>query len=303
MADKAVFLDRDRTLMEDPGYLADAEAVKLLPGVELAVKSLCQAGYKIVVVTNQSGVARGLLTEENLQAIHAELRRQLAKSGAHIDAIYYCPYHPEGTVEPYAVESELRKPKPGMLLKAAAEMDIDLSASWMVGDSARDVEAGQRAGCRTVRVRAPRPRASTSAQDHEEDEDARADFTVRNLTDAARVILREAGQRRAPATRPVGQAQATAQGDAEAQGETMDDSKVRQEILRHVRQLVADRHAEEFSFTKLLAGVVQMLALVALLMTFVRMLQNEIPAATLWALIAVALQVMALTFFVMQRPR
>ena len=126
--------------------------MKLLPGVELALKSLAAAGFKIVVVTNQSGIARGLLTEETLAQIHAELRRQLSEKGAHLDAIYYCPYHPEGTVEAYAMESDLRKPQPGMLLKAAEEMDIDLPASWMVGDDARDIEAGQRAGCRTIRL-------------------------------------------------------------------------------------------------------------------------------------------------------
>jgi len=299
MANKAVFLDRDRTLMEDPGYLADAEAVKLLPGVELAIKSLSQAGYKIVVVTNQSGIARGLLTEENLKAIHAELRRQLAESGAHLDAIYFCPYHPEGTVEPYAVESDLRKPKPGMLLKAAEDMEIDLADSWMVGDGARDVEAGQRAGCRTVRVRGPRPQTPAAGQAQDEKEDARPDFTVRNLTDAARVILRESGRRQAPA----GRAPAKAAARPDEQGETMEDSKVRQEILRYVRQMVVDRHVDEFSYTKLLGAVAQMLALATLLMTFVRMLQNEVQAAMLWALISVVLQVMALTFFMIHRPR
>ena len=161
MAGKAVFLDRDNTVIEDPGYISDPQVVKLLPGVELAIKSLAQAGYKVVVVTNQSGVARGLLTEEMLERIHTELRRQLGQHGAHLDGVYYCPFHPEGTVEQYAKDSDLRKPKPGMLLKAAQELDIDVSASWMVGDSARDIEAGQRAGCRTVRVRAHQPSRRT----------------------------------------------------------------------------------------------------------------------------------------------
>ncbi|MDP7288001.1 MAG: HAD family hydrolase, partial [Phycisphaerae bacterium] len=150
---KAVFIDRDNTIIDDPGYISDPAAVKLLPGVELAIKSLAQTGFKNIVCTNQSGIARGMLTEEGLDSIHAELRRQLGDKGAHLDAIYYCPFHPQGTVEKYACESDLRKPKPGMLLKAAADLDLDLSECWMVGDSARDIEAGQRAGCRTIRVR------------------------------------------------------------------------------------------------------------------------------------------------------
>ena len=109
MSNRAVFLDRDNTVIEDPGYLADPGAVKLLPGVELAIKSLTQAGYKIVIVTNQSGIARGRLTIEMLEKIHAEMQRQLAERGAHVDGIQYCPYHPEGTVEEFSQDSELRK--------------------------------------------------------------------------------------------------------------------------------------------------------------------------------------------------
>ena len=188
MSDKAVFLDRDNTIIEDAGYIGDPSLVRLLPGVEQAIKSLQAAGYKIVVVTNQSGVARGLLTEAMLEKIHDELRRQLALKEAYLDAIYYCPYHPEGTVEGYVIDSGLRKPKPGMLLKAAGEMDLNLSGSWMVGDSPRDIEAGQRAGCRTIRVRT---RPTVAKQIDQEDEDTPADFTVRNLPEAAKIILRD----------------------------------------------------------------------------------------------------------------
>ncbi len=297
MPHRAVFMDRDNTIIEDPGYLSDPEAVKLLPGVELAIKSIRQAGYKVVVVTNQSAVARGLMTEENLETIHAELRRQLAEKGAHLDGIYYCPFHPEGTVEKYTKESELRKPRPGMLLKAAEEIDIDLTSSWMIGDSGRDVEAGQRAGCRTIRVRL-RPSQSHTVGPAVQDEDAQADYTVRNLVDAARLILRAGPIRSAGGTPPVAVTDETS-----TTAETMDDSKVRQEILRCVRQLVSERGREEFSFTKLLGGILQMLTLLALLLTFWRMLQNEIPAATLWGVITVVLQLMALTFFIMQKQK
>ncbi len=307
MSNKAVFVDRDGTLMEDPGYLNDPSAVKLLPGVELAIKSLKQAGYLIVVVTNQSGVARGLITEENLEAVHAELRRQLGEKGAHVDGIYYCPYHPEGTVDAYAVDSELRKPKPGMLLKAASELEIDLTRSWMVGDRAHDVEAGQRAGCRAIRIRTPGP-----GQQRPDDESVQADYVVRNLVEAARLILRAP-----PVAVPVGAeaAQVPAgqerllegepRGAAISNGSLMSDRQVRLEILRHVRQFAQRSLAEqeEFSITKLIGGIVPVLALLSLLLVLISGVGGDVPLANLWALVAIALQVMALTFFMMQRSK
>ena len=185
MANKAIFFDRDHTLIEDPGYIDDPGAVKLLPGVDAAVKSLADAGYKIIVVTNQSGIARGLLTEEMLEKIHAELKSQLAHGGAPLDAIYYCSYHVEGIVEGYAIDSDLQKPKPGMLLKAADELDIDLEASWMVGDSGRDIEAGRRAGCRTVRLKP----SELQADKEEISDEPQADFDAQDMPEAAEIIL------------------------------------------------------------------------------------------------------------------
>jgi len=302
MSNKAVFLDRDNTVIEDPGYLADPRAVKLLPGVELAIKSLTQAGYKIVIVTNQSGVARGLLTIEALEKIHGEMQRQLAERGAHVDAIQYCPYHPEGTVEEFAQDSELRKPKPGMLLKAAANLDIDLAQSWMVGDSGRDIEAGQRAGCGTIRIRL----RSTHVHGEAEEEDVQADHTVRNLVDAARVILRAATAPRqgsgGVSAGPVESPATSVGAAAGAEGEGMDDSAVRQEILRHVRQLARHEATEEFSFLKLMGGITQMLAIVCLALTLFNMMKvQEHSQATLWALMAIVLQLMALTCFTVNR--
>ena len=155
MSEKAIFLDRDDTLIEDPGYINDPEQVKLLDGVPEALIQLKALGYKLIVVTNQSAVAHGIVTEKVLGEIHERLKQSLADKNAFLDRIYYCPYHPEGVVPKYCKESNSRKPNPGMLLKAADEMDIDLGQSWCVGNSSRDVEAGLRAGCKTILIDMP----------------------------------------------------------------------------------------------------------------------------------------------------
>ena len=152
MSNKAIFLDRDGTLIEDPGYLNHPEQVKLLEGVAEALIELRAMGYMLIVVSNQSAVARGVVSEKDLGEIHNRLRQLLTERGAYLDQIYYCPYHPDGVIPKYRKESDWRKPNPGMLLAAADEMDIDLSQSWSIGDSSRDVEAGLRAGCKTILI-------------------------------------------------------------------------------------------------------------------------------------------------------
>ena len=155
MSDKAVFLDRDDTLIEDPGYINEPAQVKLLDGVPEALIQLKALGYKLIVVTNQSGVAHGIVTEKALGEIHDRMKQLLINKNAYLDGIYYCPYHPEGVIPKYRKESDLRKPSPGMLLKAADEMHIDLNQSWCVGNSSRDIEAGVRAGCKTILIDLP----------------------------------------------------------------------------------------------------------------------------------------------------
>ncbi|MCE5186108.1 MAG: HAD family hydrolase [Planctomycetaceae bacterium] len=152
MSQKAIFLDRDDTLIHDTGYISDPEKVKLMPGAAHALWQLKKMGFLVIVISNQSGVARGLITVEQLDEVHRRMNDLLASEGVYPDGIYYCPYHPEGTVAPYNRDSELRKPKPGMLLLAAREKDIDLERSWMIGDSYRDIEAGRAAGCHTILV-------------------------------------------------------------------------------------------------------------------------------------------------------
>ncbi len=182
MSDKAIFLDRDNTLIEDPGYINSPEQVKLLDGVAGALIELKALGYKLVVVTNQSAVARGIITEKVLGEIHKRLEQLLAEKKTFLDRIYYCPYHPDGAVKKYRKESDFRKPNPGMLLKAAEDMDIDLGESWCVGNSISDMEAGLRAGCKTILIDLP------SHQQQLEPGQPRPDYKAVNIKEVVNII-------------------------------------------------------------------------------------------------------------------
>ncbi|MFO0954454.1 MAG: HAD-IIIA family hydrolase [Isosphaeraceae bacterium] len=155
----AVFLDRDGTLIKHVHYLSDPADVALLPGVARALQRLRAAGYALVVVSNQSGVGRGMFTEDRLHEIHEEMNRQLALEGAEVDAIYYCTQPPPGDgVDRTAVDHPDRKPGPGMLYRASAGLGLDLDASWMVGDMVSDVLAGVNARCKgSVLLRCGKP--------------------------------------------------------------------------------------------------------------------------------------------------
>jgi D,D-heptose 1,7-bisphosphate phosphatase len=184
MSNKAIFLDRDGTLIEDPGYLNHPEQVNLLEGVAEALIELRAMGYMLIVVTNQSAVARGIVSEKILGEIHNRLRQLLTERGAYLDQIYYCPYHPDGVVPKYRKESEWRKPNPGMLLAAADDMDIDLSQSWNIGDSSRDIEAGLRAGCKTILV----TRLSRYKTNYGRPDEAKPDYKGVNMKEAVNII-------------------------------------------------------------------------------------------------------------------
>ena len=149
----AIFLDRDGVVIEDSAYLGVPERVRLLPGSAEAIAALNRAGWPVVIVTNQSGVARGLFTPADVDDVHAHLGELLLGYGAKIEAFHFCPHHPEGEVLEYAVVCECRKPRPGMLVEAANNLGLDLTASWMIGDRVTDLEAGAAVGCRTVLVR------------------------------------------------------------------------------------------------------------------------------------------------------
>ena len=152
MKDRALFLDRDGTLVQPRHYPSRPEDLVLYDGIGRQLRSLQQAGFRLVVITNQSGIARGYFTEGDLRRMHDHLAAELARSGVRLDGIYHCPHHPDGAIPELAIRCACRKPEPGLLLRAAAELDLDLARSWFVGDILDDVEAGNRAGCRTILV-------------------------------------------------------------------------------------------------------------------------------------------------------
>ena len=153
---KAVFLDRDGTINVYKGFLKNIDDFKLISGIAEAIKIINASGYLAIVVTNQPVIARGEVTWDELEEIHNKMETELGKQGAYLDAIYFCPHHPhkgyEGEVEEMKIDCDCRKPKPGMLLKAAEDFNIDLKKSYMVGDSENDVKAGIQAGCMTILI-------------------------------------------------------------------------------------------------------------------------------------------------------
>ncbi len=173
----AVFVDRDDTIITDVRYCDDPNEVHLLAGAAEGLRLLSRAGYFVVIVTNQSGVGRGYFDEQQLNVVHARLREELRARGADFDALYYCPHLPEDNCP-------CRKPRPGLLLRAASELNLDLNSSYTIGDNERDIEAGREAGTRTVLVRA----GEGTGKKFEVVRSA-ADIEAASIEDAARIIL------------------------------------------------------------------------------------------------------------------
>lgn len=193
----AAFLDRDGTLIEEVDYLTRVEQLRVLPGVADALARLGRAGYQRVLVSNQSGVARGLLDEQRLGEIHAELLRRLREQGADLELVLYCPHLPGAPLAAYDRVCECRKPAPGLLLEAARRLPIDLARSIAFGDSLRDVEAAERAGSRGVLVRTGKGEAEFAA--------ARArGRDIRAYADLEAAVRAELGERDANTRRAQG---------------------------------------------------------------------------------------------------
>jgi D-glycero-D-manno-heptose 1,7-bisphosphate phosphatase len=149
---KAIFIDKDGTLIVDVPYNIDPEKIRLTDNCITGLLKLQQRGYLLLIVSNQSGVARGYFEEGELAKVEQRIMEMLIKETILLNGFYYCPHHPEGTSKEYAIECDCRKPQPGMLIKAAEELGIDLNSSWMIGDILNDVEAGKRAGCRSILI-------------------------------------------------------------------------------------------------------------------------------------------------------
>ena len=182
---RAVFLDRDGTINEEVEYLSRLDSLLLLPGADRAIKMINESGMKAVVVTNQSGVARGYFDEAFIRKVHRRMDDLLRDGGARIDRFYYCPHHPDEGFGEYRQDCQCRKPKPGMLLRAAEELDLDLSRSYMIGDTMRDVEAAHNAGVRSILVKTGYGGSDVSW--------ARPDYVALDLLDAVAWILKDSG--------------------------------------------------------------------------------------------------------------
>jgi len=332
MANKAVFFDRDGTLIEDPGYLNSPDQVKLLDGVCEALVELKAMGYKLVVASNQSGVARGIVTEETLEEIHNRLKQLLAGKGAYLDKIYYCPYHPEGVIPKYRKEWYWRKPNPGMMLAAADEMDIDLEQSWMLGNSSRDIEAGQRAGCRTILIIPHHKPAETDG--------AKPDYKAVNIREAVNIIKKhirtsqqQAGQVQAspaqpipkPENKPFAEAQPMPQLQTEpetvekpqeeileekisAEEQNISGNKTEQllsSILEQLKGMHREGMFDEFSGMRMLAGIMQgIVPFCVLISIWFLMSPTRRDSAVLITLgFAILFQLMSLTFYIMQKRK
>jgi D-glycero-D-manno-heptose 1,7-bisphosphate phosphatase len=187
---RAVFLDRDGTIIEEVGYLSDLDRLRLIPGAAIAIRRLNQAGFKVVLVTNQSGVARGYFPESFVTQAHELLSRMLAEASARLDGIYYCPHHPRAGDSPYTMVCDCRKPATGLLDRAARDLDVDLARSFMVGDKWSDVELGHRAGARSVLVRTGF--AADDPGNVRPPHVREPEFTARDLAEAVEWILCQA---------------------------------------------------------------------------------------------------------------
>jgi D-glycero-D-manno-heptose 1,7-bisphosphate phosphatase len=183
----AVFFDRDNTLIRNDGYLGDPAGVILFPDAADAIAAAQRFGFAIVTISNQSGVARGMFDEDAVKAVNMRMDELLQQQNpaAIIDRHEYCPFHPQAVVEKYRRESDLRKPKPGMILRAAAEMDLDLAKSWLIGDAPRDIEAGHAAGCRTILIQSTAIAKSPAAR---EKSVIQPDFSVNSLDGAIKIL-------------------------------------------------------------------------------------------------------------------
>lgn len=290
----AVFFDRDNTLIACDGYLGDPEQVVLIDGAADAVARARRMGFATVIVSNQSGVGRGMFGEDDVRAVNARLDKLLAdaNSTAIIDRHEFCPFHPEATVESYRHDSELRKPKPGMIFEAARKLALDLPRSWLIGDVPRDIQAGHAAGCRTI-LFTPKNLAASGAADMPSN--VKPDFTVDNLKDAMDIIERESSKPENDATPETPTANTPAP--------QLDIKRLEALVEQIAVELRRTRHQppDDFSVTKLLAGIVQVLALAALFVAYLH--ANDPAKVQIIVTLAIMLQTLTIALLIMGRQK
>jgi len=175
---RAVFLDRDGVIIEDAGYVGEIERVRFLSGVGSAIKMLNENNFKVIIITNQAGVARGYFDEAAVCRVNSYVQEKLAEEEASINAVYYCPHHVEGVIEEYRKECSCRKPNTGMIEMAVHDFGIDLERSFVIGDKDSDIEAGRRAGCHTILL-----------TETDQITPARADYVAPDLSEAVKWLL------------------------------------------------------------------------------------------------------------------
>jgi D,D-heptose 1,7-bisphosphate phosphatase len=293
-------------------------------------------GYMLIVVSNQSAVARGVVSEKDLGEIHNRLKQLLTEKGAYLDQIYYCPYHPDGVIPKYRKESDWRKPNPGMLLAAANEMDIDLSQSWSIGDSSRDVEAGLRADCKTILI----TRLSAYKTNFGGPTEPKPNYKGVNMKEAVNIIKKyhrssdEVKVRTQPAPepeskpvlkskvkpkkklkrKPVSEPEAQPASQTTEQPNQQQASQAEQDappegteqmlisILGRLKSMQRANMFGEFSIMRLIAGVVQIIVLFCLLITIVLLMRpaRQDNSVLISLGFAMVLQMMSLTFYIMQ---
>ncbi|MFO7447169.1 MAG: HAD family hydrolase [Ignavibacteriaceae bacterium] len=188
MLNRAVFLDRDGTINEDPGYLGDPDLVKLLPGAGIALSSLKKLGFKLIVVSNQSGIARGLLTNEKVDSVNVRINELLAPDNALIDAFYYCPHHPDFSSEE---DASCRKPSPKLVFEAVKDFNLDINRCYFIGDTVADIECGMNAGIKTALVKTGYGEESFSVL---QKRNKFPTFVAENIIEAANFIIKDCGE-------------------------------------------------------------------------------------------------------------
>ena len=190
----AVFIDRDGTISEEIGYINHVSRFRLFPYSADAIKKLHECGFLAIVITNQAGVARGYFSEDMVQSVHRRMTDELSLAGTALDAIYYCAHHPSVGEPPYRLDCDCRKPKPGLLKRAAGDFNIDLSTSWMVGDRYSDIELAANAGVKSVLVLSGYGRGEWEHQRH--NWSIQPDLTAEDLLEAVTLICSQAARDR-----------------------------------------------------------------------------------------------------------